>query len=155
GFLPLAGRVQEVTLPGGPGIRVDSHLYPGYEVSPYFDSLLAKVIARGRHREEARHRMLRALGELALSGLQTSQAFHQAVLQHPAFVAGDLSTHFVAEHFAGFAPVLEERDLEMAALAAVWETHRRGGMPREDLRRAAEEEARRWQMAGRLEARRR
>jgi acetyl-CoA carboxylase biotin carboxylase subunit len=155
GFLPLAGWVQEVTLPGGPGIRVDSHLYPGYEVSPYFDSLLAKVIARGRHREEARHRMLRALGELALSGLQTSQPFHQAVLQHPAFVAGDLSTHFVAEHFAGFAPGLEERDLEMAALAAVWETHRRGGMPREDLRRAAEEEARRWQMAGRLEARRR
>jgi len=97
-FAPVTGRVTRYTPPGGPGIRVDSHLYPGYEVPPYYDALLAKIIAWGRDRAEAIARLSRALQELELEGLATTVAYQRALLDDPAFGRGEISTEFVARH---------------------------------------------------------
>jgi acetyl-CoA carboxylase biotin carboxylase subunit len=94
-FLPSPGRVTNLRPPGGPGIRMDSHAYVGYMVSPHYDSLLAKLIVHGCDREEAIARMQRALDETVIQGIQTTIPFHQKVLRHPDFIAGRLSTRFV------------------------------------------------------------
>ncbi len=94
-FLPSPGRLTNFRPPGGPGIRMDSHAYVGYVVPPYYDSLLAKLIAHGRDRDEAVARMQRALDEVVIQGVQTTIPFHQKVLRHPDFLAGRTSTRFV------------------------------------------------------------
>jgi acetyl-CoA carboxylase biotin carboxylase subunit len=87
-FAPSAGRVTAWVPPGGFGVRVDSHLYAPYDVPPHYDSLLAKVIVRGRDRAEAVERMRRALGETTVEGVKTSIPFLLKVLNDPAFVEG-------------------------------------------------------------------
>ncbi len=81
--------------PGGPGIRIDSHLYPGYRVPPFYDSLLAKVIAHGPDRATAIARMRRALQELAINGVKTTIPFHLHVLRESEFVQGKIDTTYV------------------------------------------------------------
>ncbi|MEK7863069.1 MAG: acetyl-CoA carboxylase biotin carboxylase subunit, partial [Chloroflexota bacterium] len=88
GFAPCPGRVTAYAAPGGPGVRVDSHMESGYEVPPYYDSLLAKVICWGGDREEALARMQRALGEMRLEGVKTTIPFHRLLLAHEGFRAG-------------------------------------------------------------------
>jgi acetyl-CoA carboxylase biotin carboxylase subunit len=99
-FEPAAGRVEVLSLPGGPGIRVDTHLYPGYLVPPYYDSLLAKVIAWGQDREEAIARAARALDEFAVVGIATTIDFQRALLADARYRRGELHTRFV-EQFMG------------------------------------------------------
>jgi acetyl-CoA carboxylase, biotin carboxylase subunit len=94
-WAPDAGVVAEFVAPGGPGIRVDSHLYPGYRVPPFYDSLLAKVIAHGASREESLARMRRALGEMVVGGIKTSIPFHLKVLSDPLFLDGQADTTYV------------------------------------------------------------
>jgi acetyl-CoA carboxylase biotin carboxylase subunit len=94
-FLPSPGKVTNLRLPGGPGVRVDSHAYVGYIVPPCYDSLLAKLLVHGRDRDEAIARMQRALGEMLIQGVQTTIPFHQKVLRHPDFLAGKTSTRFL------------------------------------------------------------
>jgi acetyl-CoA carboxylase biotin carboxylase subunit len=94
-FAPQAGEVKELILPGGPGIRVDSHLYQGYHVPPFYDSLVAKVIAHGLDRAEAIARMRRALEELTIGGIKTSIPFHLRVLSDPVFLNGEADTTYV------------------------------------------------------------
>jgi len=96
-FLPQAGLVEVYNPPGGPGVRVDSHLYAGYRVSPYYDSLLAKLIVHARDREAAIRRGLRALDEFAISGLETTLPLHLAVLEDEEFRRGVVSTSFLTE----------------------------------------------------------
>ncbi|MBU2502988.1 acetyl-CoA carboxylase biotin carboxylase subunit [bacterium] len=96
-FMPCPGRVFYYHAPGGPGIRVDTHVYSDYSVPPHYDSLLAKIIAYGEDREEAVARMRRALAECVFEGLPTSTPFHQEVLQHPVFLAGKATTRFLEE----------------------------------------------------------
>ncbi|MGF1663944.1 MAG: acetyl/propionyl/methylcrotonyl-CoA carboxylase subunit alpha [Kineosporiaceae bacterium] len=88
GWLPSAGRLGEVHLPAGPGVRVDSHLRGGAMVSPLYDSLLAKVVARGCDRDQARARLHRALRELRVDGVATNRDVLLRVLDHPSFAAG-------------------------------------------------------------------
>lgn len=95
GFRPSPGLVTAFHMPGGPGIRVDSHVYAGYAVPPHYDSLLAKLIAYGRTREEAIARMLRALREFVIEGVPTTIPFHICALEHPDFVKGEITTDFV------------------------------------------------------------
>jgi acetyl-CoA carboxylase biotin carboxylase subunit len=95
-FAPSPGLVTRLAVPGGPGIRWDSHVYAGYAIPPHYDSLVGKLIAHGRAREEARRRMLRALGELRLDGIGTSVPLHQRILADPDFVAGRVSTGLLA-----------------------------------------------------------
>jgi acetyl-CoA carboxylase biotin carboxylase subunit len=96
-FLPQAGLVEFYNPPGGPGVRVDSHLYAGYKVPPYYDSLLAKLIVHGADREGAIRRGMRALDEFALVGLETTLPLHLAVLEDEEFRRGGVHTDFLAE----------------------------------------------------------
>jgi acetyl-CoA carboxylase biotin carboxylase subunit len=90
-FVPSPGRVTMWVPPGGPAVRVDSHMTPGYVVPPHYDSLIAKVIAHGRDRPEAVARMRRALSETLVSGVKTTIPFHQKLLADPVFLAGEFS----------------------------------------------------------------
>lgn len=96
-FLPASGRIEHLELPAGPGIRVDTALYEGCEIPPYYDSLLAKLIAGGSSFEEARHRARVALDEFRVVGVPTTIGFHRTVMSHPQFARGDLSTSFIEE----------------------------------------------------------
>ncbi len=96
-FMPCPGRVFYYHAPGGPGIRVDTHVYSDYLVPPHYDSLLAKIIAYGEDREEAIARMRRALTECVFEGLPTSTPFHLEVLDNPVFLAGKATTRFLEE----------------------------------------------------------
>ncbi|HLL58097.1 MAG TPA: acetyl-CoA carboxylase biotin carboxylase subunit [Rubrobacteraceae bacterium] len=97
GFLPQTGPVEFYNPPGGPGVRVDSHLYAGFKVTPYYDSLLAKLIVHAKTRDAAIRRGARALDEFALVGLETTQPLHLAILEDEAFRRGEVSTSFLAE----------------------------------------------------------
>jgi len=96
-FLPQAGLVEVYNPPGGPGVRVDSHLYAGYRVPPHYDSLLAKLIVHARDREAAIRRGIRALDEFAISGMETTLPLHLAVLEDEEFRRGGVTTSFLAE----------------------------------------------------------
>ncbi len=95
GFKPSPGTITFYHPPGGPGVRVDSHLYDGYVVPPYYDSLLAKVITWGETREEARVRMIRSLEECVIEGVPTTIPFHLWILKKKEFIDGDFDTSFI------------------------------------------------------------
>jgi len=94
-FKPSPGVVTTFLPPGGPGVRVDSHLKSGYLIPPYYDSLVAKLICWGRDREEARVRTARALREFQIEGVHTTVPFHQRLVEHPDFCSGSINTRFV------------------------------------------------------------
>jgi acetyl-CoA carboxylase biotin carboxylase subunit len=96
-FMPCPGKIETLNLPGGPGVRLDTHIYPGYEISPYYDSLVAKVITHGKNRQETIRIMQRALNEFAIAPIKTTIPFHLRLLENVAFLKGDISTHFVQE----------------------------------------------------------
>ena len=104
-FMPNPGRIDAYIAPGGPGVRVDSHCYPGYGIPPNYDSLLSKLIVWGNTRAEAIQRMQRALDEYAITGIFTTIPFHQKVLSHPQFQKGDVSTDFIEKYLQTPAPV--------------------------------------------------
>lgn len=97
-FLPSPGRVDAYIAPGGPGVRVDSHCYPGYSIPPFYDSLVSKLICWGQDRAEAIQRMQRALDEYAITGIKTTIPFHQKVLANSHFQRGDVTTDFIEKH---------------------------------------------------------
>lgn len=99
-FRPQTGTIEQYLPPGGPGVRVDSHLFSGYEVPPHYDSLLSKLIVWADNRDEAISRMLRALDEYVIEGITTTIPFHQRLLKHPGFVSGDTYTRFIQEEAA-------------------------------------------------------
>src|SRR5689334_10379246 len=95
GFRPSPGKVTYFYKPGGPGIRMDSHVYAGYTVPPHYDSMIGKLIAYGKNRAEAMRRMQIGLEEMIVEGIQTTIRFHLLALKDPRFQSGDLDTHFV------------------------------------------------------------
>jgi pyruvate carboxylase subunit A len=94
-FAPAPGRIKDYCAPGGIGVRVDSGVYAGYTIPPFYDSMIAKLVVWGRDRAEAIARMRRALYEYVLTGTTNNVAFHKAVLANPRFVRGELDTHFI------------------------------------------------------------
>jgi len=94
-FAPSPGKITFLHLPGGPGIRVDSAIYHGYVVPSNYDSLLAKLIARGRDRNEAIARMKRALSEFIIEGVKTTLPLYKKILEHPDFIKGNIDTRFL------------------------------------------------------------
>jgi acetyl-CoA carboxylase biotin carboxylase subunit len=94
-FMPCPGTITSFNLPGGPGVRIDTHAYAGYKIPPYYDSLLAKLITFGANRDEAIARMLRALDEFVIEGIKTTIPFHKQALNKQAFRDGHFSTNFV------------------------------------------------------------
>ena len=97
-FIPSPGEISKYHPPGGPGIRVDSHIYSGYKVPPYFDSMVGKIIAWGETREYAIARMSNALNEIIIEGIETNLPLHRELIPDPMFVRGELDIHFL-EHY--------------------------------------------------------
>ncbi len=98
-FMPNPGTIEGYIAPGGFGTRIDSHVYTGYKIPPYYDSLVGKVICWGRDREEARKRMLRALDDYVITGIKTTIGFHRRVLTNPNFISGNFNTSFIEKNY--------------------------------------------------------
>ncbi|MBA4736787.1 MAG: acetyl-CoA carboxylase biotin carboxylase subunit [Synechococcus sp.] len=96
-FRPAPGRITGWLPPGGPGVRVDSHVYTGYDIPPFYDSLIGKLIVWGKDRDHAMARMKRALNECAVTGIPTTVEFHLEMLDRPEFINGDVHTKFVEQ----------------------------------------------------------
>jgi acetyl-CoA carboxylase, biotin carboxylase subunit len=94
-FVPSPGTIRHMNLPGGPGVRIDTYAHDGCEVSPYYDSLVAKLMTYGRDRTEAIARMRRALDVVVMEGIKTNAPLHRRIMDNPEFLAGQLDTHFM------------------------------------------------------------
>jgi acetyl-CoA carboxylase biotin carboxylase subunit len=105
-FTPSPGRITALNLPGGFGVRVDTHIYEGYVVPPNYDSLLAKLIVHAEDRDAAIRRLKRALGEFVVEGIQTNLDFHRRLIDHPEFMQGRLDTHFLERFSSEITPAV-------------------------------------------------
>lgn len=147
-FMPSIGTISTSMLPTGPGVRVDTGVHPGYIVSPYYDSLLSKVICWGETRGEALLRMRRALEEYRVVGVKTTIPFHQKLLDSHRFMAGQLNTSFLDNDFR-----VEERvqpDSETAAVFATLAAHRSQQLAARVVQRG-ERDTSNWKWFGRWE----
>jgi acetyl-CoA carboxylase biotin carboxylase subunit len=123
-FIPSTGRITHTLLPNGPGVRVDSGVYIGFEVSPYYDSLISKLIVWGETRGEAILRMRRALEEYKIFGVHTNIPFHQRLMDSARFMGGQYDTRFVEERFSiEAAEEYKVSQPDIAALAATLVAH--------------------------------
>jgi len=98
GFMPDAGKVDQLIFPGGPNVRIDSFIYPGYEIPPFYDSMVAKFLVWGNDREEAINRMKRVLSEFKVEGFSTTAPFHADVMNNEVFTNGKYTTKFLEEN---------------------------------------------------------
>jgi acetyl-CoA carboxylase biotin carboxylase subunit len=98
-FQPNPGTIEQIHIPGGLGVRFDSHVHAGYQVPPYYDSMIGKLIVHQPTRREAIACMIRALDELRIQGIKTTSSFHKRVLGHNEFVKGAVDTGFVERVF--------------------------------------------------------
>lgn len=94
-FMPSPGLIGDLALPKGPGVRVDTHLFPGFEVSPFYDALIGKLIVFGEDRKAAIRGMQRALSGFRVEGIKTTIPFHQKIMKQKDFIAGEIDTHFL------------------------------------------------------------
>jgi len=117
-FMPSPGRITVLRAPGGPGVRDDVGVYEGFEVPLYYDPLLSKLSAWGRDRDEAIGRMRRALSEYVVEGIKTNIPFHQRVLRHPDFLAGEFDTSFIDDRFLAVDRESACPDAERALVAS-------------------------------------
>lgn len=101
-FMPCPGKINEINLPGGNGVRIDTAIYSGYEIPPYYDSMIAKLIVHGTTRNEAIAKMKRSLEELVIDGVETNRDFLFDIIRKPNFIRGDFDTSFIEkEMFKG------------------------------------------------------
>lgn len=98
-FMPCPGTIDGYVAPGGFGVRVDSHSYPGYSIPPFYDSMIGKLICWGRNRNEARRRMYRALKEYVITGVETTIPFHQDIVEDEVFMSGEFNTGFIEDYY--------------------------------------------------------
>jgi acetyl-CoA carboxylase biotin carboxylase subunit len=141
-FLPNTGVVTRINFPTGPGVRVESGVYEGYEITPYYDSMIAKLICWGDTRGEAILRMKRALNEFRIMGVKTNVPFHQQLFQSTRFQAGQFDTRFVEDRF-----LMEQESLahaDVAAIAATLIAHKQGREAAEHIERTDNGNASHW-----------
>jgi len=117
-FLPSAGKILFLREPIGPGVRLDGGIYGGYDVPVHYDPILAKLITWGTDRDEARRRMAEALRDYVIVGIKTTVPFLRDVVEHPAYVAGETNTGFIADHFDGWREDVPAELVEKALAAA-------------------------------------
>jgi len=117
-FLPQAGRVTGVRFPTGMGVRVDSHLYRGYEIPVFYDSMVAKISVWGRDRKEAIERGKAALKEMTLNGVKTNIPLHLQILENQKFLSGNYTTRLIGEDFHYKEKAVSENEAKMAMIAA-------------------------------------
>ncbi len=123
-FMPSIGRIEHMVLPTGPGVRLDTGIYAGLEITPYYDSLISKLIVWGETRGHAIQRMRRALEEYKIVGVRTTIPFHQNLLKQSRFIAGSFDTRFVEERFSmEEADAMRETHPEIAAIMATLVAH--------------------------------
>jgi acetyl-CoA carboxylase biotin carboxylase subunit len=150
-YLPSTGQITHILMPTGPGVRIDTGVYPGFEISPYYDSLISKLIVWGENRAEAILRMRRALEEYKLVGVRTNIPFHQNMMDSFRFFTGQFDTRFVEERFSieaaessrGFNP-------ETAAILATLVAHRQTQRAANIVQRGARDTSN-WKWLGRWE----
>ena len=93
--MPSPGKVETFYTPGGPGVRVDTHVYEDYVIPPFYDSMVAKLVVKDKDRTSAINRMRRALDEFIIEGVKTTIPLHKEILQSPEFLKGDFGTDFI------------------------------------------------------------
>ena len=151
GFLPSIGRISHSLIPTGPGVRVDTGVYPGFEISRYYDSLISKVICWGETRGEAILRMRRALEEYRLLGIRTNIPFHQNIMDSHRFIAGNFDTRFVEERFnMDTMRDGQAGDSEIAAILATLVAHQQGRHAAQIVKRDTRDTSN-WKWVGRYE----
>jgi len=124
-FIPSTGRITHSIIPTGPGIRVDTGVYPGFEITPYYDPMIAKLIVWGETRAQAILRMRRALEEYRIVGVRTNIPFHQTLMDSHRFMGGQFDTRFVEERFSmEAASEMDEAQAEIAAILATLVAHK-------------------------------
>jgi acetyl-CoA carboxylase biotin carboxylase subunit len=150
-YLPSTGQITHILMPTGPGVRIDTGIYPGFEISPYYDSLISKLIVWGETRAEAILRMRRALEEYKLVGVRTNIPFHQNLMDSQRFMGGQFDTRFVEERFSMDAPG-GNRDFnpEAAAILATLVAHRQTRRAANIVQRGARDTSN-WKWLGRWE----
>jgi len=150
-FMPSTGTITHSLLPTGPGVRVDTGVYPGFEITPYYDPMIAKLIVWGETRAQAILRMRRALEEYRIVGVRTNIPFHQTMMDSHRFMGGQYDTRFVEERFS-----MEDGDefrqdyLEIAAMLATLVAHRQTERSAQIVNRN-ERDASNWKWVGRWE----
>lgn len=150
-YLPSTGRITHMILPTGPGVRLDTGVYPGFEVSPYYDSLISKLIVGGESRGEAILRMRRALEEFKIIGIRTNIPFHQLMMDSTRFMAGQYDTRFVEERFSiEAAEEIKTDHTEIAAILATLVAHQRTQRAANIIQRN-ERDTSNWKWVGRWE----
>ena len=151
GFMPSTGRITHSLIPTGPGVRVDTGVYPGFEITPYYDPMIAKLIVWGETRAQAILRMRRALEEYRIVGVRTNIPFHQTLMDSHRFMAGQFDTRFVEERFS-MDDAVESRasNSEIAAILATLVAHRQSERNANIVRRN-ERDTSNWKWVGRWE----
>ncbi len=150
-FLPSTGRIIHSQFPTGPGVRIDSGIYPGFEISPYYDSLISKLIVWGETRAEAILRMRRALEEYKLIGVRSNIPFHQRLMDSVRFMGGQYDTRFVEERFSmEIGEAVKKAPLEVAAILATLVADRQNRQAA-NIVRPNERDTSNWKWLGRWE----
>ena len=151
GFMPSTGRITHSLLPTGPGVRVDTGVYPGFEITPYYDPMIAKLIVWGETRAQAILRMRRALEEYRIVGVRTNIPFHQTLMDSHRFMGGQFDTRFVEERFS-MDDAVEARaaNAEIAAILATLVAHQQTERNANIVRRN-ERDTSNWKWVGRWE----
>jgi acetyl-CoA carboxylase biotin carboxylase subunit len=135
GFLPSTGLLRSYQEPSGPGIRVDSGVYEGAEISVFYDPMISKLLSYGKDRKQAIDRMLRALEEYRISGVANNIEFHKDILVHPEFIAGNLSTHFIDEYYRPAEETISGIEEAAAVIAALTEHEARNKLTLSPLKK--------------------
>lgn len=151
GFMPSTGRITHSLIPTGPGVRVDTGVYPGFEITPFYDPMIAKLIVWGEARAQAILRMRRALEEYRIVGVRTNIPFHQTLMDSHRFMAGQFDTRFVEERFS-MDDAIESRmaNAEIAAILATLVEHQQSELSAQVVRRN-ERDTSNWKWVGRWE----
>jgi len=151
-FMPCPGKIEGLRLPEGLGVRNDCGVYEGAEIPIYYDPMIAKLIVWGENRVDALLRMRRALHEYQVRGIKTNIAFHQWILRHPRFMAGDFDTAFVDDErrFMGKEELYPHRHVALAS-AAIAALHREQERAMQVLQKGAQERSG-WREAGKRES---
>jgi acetyl-CoA carboxylase biotin carboxylase subunit len=150
-FVPSTGRITHSLIPTGPGVRVDTGVYPGFEITPFYDPMIAKLIVWGETRAQAILRMRRALEEYRIVGVRTNIPFHQTLMDSHRFMGGQFDTRFVEERFSmDDAVEPSETSSEIAAILATLVSHNEAERSAQKVRRN-ERDASNWKWVGRWE----
>ena len=151
GFMPSTGRITHSILPTGPGVRVDTGVYPGFEITPFYDPMIAKLIVWGETRAQAILRMRRALEEYRIVGVRTNIPFHQTMMDSHRFMGGQYDTRFVEERFSmEEAEEYRKNNDEVAAILATLVAHRATERSAQIVQRN-ERDTSNWKWVGRWE----